>query len=74
MPVNLDTKGLTCPLPILKTKKAMMRLDVDDILCVETTDPGSVKDFEVFCQTKGHQLIEATQKDNIFFFSIKKSS
>ena len=52
----------------------MMRLDDDDILCVETTDPGSVKDFEVFCQTKGHQLIEATQKDNIFFFSIKKSS
>ena len=74
MPTELDTKGLSCPLPILKVKKAMTRLEDNDILLVESTDPGSVKDFEVFCQTQGHQLLKSTHKNGIFIFHIRKIS
>ncbi|HIF58828.1 MAG TPA: sulfurtransferase TusA family protein [Rhodospirillales bacterium] len=74
MPIELDTKGLSCPLPILKVKKAMTRLEDNDILLVESTDPGSVKDFEVFCQTQGHQLLKSTQKNDLFIFHIRKIS
>tara|TARA_B110000438_G_C15732424_1_gene614818 strand:+ start:528 stop:752 length:225 start_codon:yes stop_codon:yes gene_type:complete len=74
MPIELDTKGLSCPLPILKVKKAMTRLEDNDILLVESTDPGSVKDFEVFCQTQGHKLLKSTQKNDIFIFHIRKIS
>jgi tRNA 2-thiouridine synthesizing protein A len=74
MPIELDTKGLSCPLPILKVKKAMTRLEDNDILLVESTDPGSVKDFEVFCQTQGHQLLKSTHTNNIFIFHIRKIS
>ena len=74
MPVELDTKGLNCPLPILKVKKAIMRLEVNDILSVESTDPGSVKDIEVFCRTRGHQLLESNRKDDVFIFHIQKNS
>ena len=74
MPVELDTKGLSCPLPILKVKKAMTRLDNNDILYVESTDPGSVKDFEVFCQTKGHELLKSINENDIFIFHIRKQS
>lgn len=74
MPIELDTKGLSCPLPILKVKKAKTRLEDNDILLVESTDPGSVKDFEVFCQTQGHQLLKSTQKNDLFIFHIRKIS
>lgn len=72
MKIELDTKGLTCPLPILKVKKAMTRLDNNDILRVECTDPNSVKDFEVFCQTKGHKLVKSIYQNDIFIFQIRK--
>lgn len=52
----------------------MTRLEDNDILLVESTDPGSVKDFEVFCQTQGHQLLKSTHKNNIFIFHIRKIS
>ena len=52
----------------------MTRLEDNDILLVESTDPGSVKDFEVFCQTQGHKLLKSTQKNDIFIFHIRKIS
>ena len=73
MPIELDTKGLSCPLPILKVKKAMTRLENNDILCVESTDPGSVKDFDVFCQTNGHDLLKSICENDIFIFHIRKN-
>jgi len=72
MLVGLDTKGLNCPLSILRAKKAILRLENDDILSVESTDPGSVKDVEVFCRTKGLQLLKSAHKDNVFIFRIRK--
>jgi|TARA_B100000315_G_scaffold260564_2_gene322988 tRNA 2-thiouridine synthesizing protein A len=74
MPVSLDTKGLNCPIPILKVKKALMRLESNDTLLVETTDPGSVIDFEVFCRAKGHKLVTNYEEDGVFKFEIRKST
>ena len=68
----LDTKGLNCPLPILKAKKAIHALASGATLQVLATDPGSVKDFEAFCRTTGHPLLESGQDDGVFNFLIQK--
>lgn len=70
---TLDTKGLNCPLPILKAKKAIGGLDTGNVLEVLATDPGSVKDFEAFSRATGHDLVESTQDDGIFRFLIRKN-
>ena len=70
---TLDAKGLNCPLPVLKAKKAMGGLDAGEILEVMATDPGSVKDFESFCEATGHELIESSDTDGVYTFMIKKS-
>ena len=54
----LDAKGLKCPLPVLKARKAMRSLAVGDLLEVHATDPSSQQDFPNFCQTTGHELLE----------------
>ena len=58
---TLDAKGLNCPLPILKAKKALNTVDADGTLEVLSTDPGSVADFEAFCRTTGHTLVEQSE-------------
>ncbi|MDP7601872.1 MAG: sulfurtransferase TusA family protein [Rhodospirillales bacterium] len=74
MPVRLDTKGLNCPIPILRVKKALMRLELNDTLLVETTDPGSVIDLKVFCRAKGHELMSNSEENGVFKFEIRKST
>ena len=69
----LDAKGLNCPLPILKAKKAINTLETGNTLQVLATDPGSVKDFEAFCRSTGHQLLESGEDSGTFNFLIKKS-
>ena len=69
----LDAKNLNCPLPILKAKKAINNLASGGTLQVLATDPGSVKDFEAFCRTTGHQLLESGEDDGVFNFLIKKA-
>jgi tRNA 2-thiouridine synthesizing protein A len=69
----LDTKGMKCPLPVLKARKALKALDVGEVLIVEATDPGSLQDFRSFCETTGHELLVAGQSDSIFTFYIKKN-
>lgn len=69
----LDTKGLNCPLPILKTKKAIQALPAGETLEVHATDPGSVKDMEAFCRSTGNQLLSSTDEGGVFKFQIKKS-
>ena len=54
----LDAKGLNCPLPILKAKKAIMEVPKDGTLEVLSTDPGSVADFQAFCRTTGNTMVE----------------
>jgi TusA-related sulfurtransferase len=55
---EIDTRGLNCPLPILKAKKALSELVSGDILKVLATDPGSMRDFKMFAKQTGNELIE----------------
>jgi tRNA 2-thiouridine synthesizing protein A len=70
----LDVKGLNCPLPILRAKKALKDVPSGGTLQVLATDPGSVKDFEAFCRTTGNELMESTTEGNVFSFTIKRMS
>jgi tRNA 2-thiouridine synthesizing protein A len=71
---TLDAKGLNCPLPILKAKKALATLPPGGTLEVLSTDPGAVKDFEAFARTTGHELIESTTEGNVFRFVLKRKA
>lgn len=62
---TLDTRGLACPLPILKAKKAIGELPVGGTLEVLATDPGARDDFATFCQTAGHVLLEDSETDGV---------
>lgn len=68
----LDAKGLNCPLPILKAKKALKDMTEGQVLEVLSTDPGSVADFQAFCRTTGNELIEHKEEDGIYIFQIGK--
>ena len=70
----LDTKGLNCPLPVLRVKKAMKDVPANGVLQVLATDPGTPKDFEAFCRATGHQLIDWKEENGVFVFNIKKSA
>ena len=69
----LDTSGLSCPIPILKTKKALAALQPGATLAVIATDPAAPKDIEAFCRATGHTLIEKSERDNRFFFVIERA-
>ena len=71
---TLDTKGLSCPLPILKTKKALGEVAKGGTLEVLATDPGSVADFEAFCETTGNQLVEHDEKGGVYRFLIQRTA
>ena len=68
----LDVKGLNCPLPILRTKKALKDVAVESTLTVIATDPGSVKDMEVFCRQTGNELLSWKDDAGTFTFTIKR--
>lgn len=68
----LDTKGLNCPLPILKAKKALQGLQLGQVLEILATDPGSVADFQAFCRQTGNELVESSQDQNVYKFHIKR--
>ena len=70
---ELDAAGLECPLPILRTKKALTPMSCGEVLHVIATDPGSVRDFKLFCKHTGHELLENHEDDGRFYFLIKKS-
>lgn len=70
---TLDTKGLNCPLPVLKARRAMRDLDAGDVLTVLATDPASYIDFRHFCDTTGHELVEANEDEaeGVFTYVIR---
>jgi tRNA 2-thiouridine synthesizing protein A len=74
MPTKLDTKGLNCPLPILRAKKAIKDIPVGDTLEIEATDPGSVKDFDAFCRQTGNELVSSKDSGGVYQFVIKRKS
>ena len=67
----LDAKGLSCPLPILRAKKAMKALPTGDTLEIQATDPGAVADFQAFCRTTGNELLEHHMDGKTFVFTIR---
>ena len=71
---TLDTKGLNCPLPILKAKKAMKDVPSGGTLEVLTTDPGAVDDFSAFCKATGHTLVSKSETDGVFAFVLKNTA
>ena len=68
----LDAKGLNCPLPILKAKKALKSVAAGGTLEILSTDAGSVADFAAFCRTTGNELVEQAEQDGIYTFLIRK--
>jgi len=71
---TLDAKGLNCPLPILKAKKALKDVPPGGTLEVLATDPGSVADFQAFCRQTGNELLEHTTEADVFRFIIKHTA
>jgi tRNA 2-thiouridine synthesizing protein A len=69
---ELDARGLSCPLPILKTKKSLNELASGQVLKIVATDPGAVKDFDAFANQTGHALLSSTVEDKNFIFYLKK--
>jgi tRNA 2-thiouridine synthesizing protein A len=69
----LDACGLNCPLPILKTKKAINKMEIGHVLEVLSTDAGSVKDLEAFCNQTGNILISTVEDDGKYTFIIEKA-
>lgn len=70
---TLDARGLNCPLPILRTKKAISALASGEILEVTATDPGSVKDLDSFCSQTGNEMLSSKEADGGFVFRIRKA-
>ena len=71
--LELDVKGLNCPMPLLKAKKALNSLPVSAKLRVYATDPGSVRDFEVFSRQSGHTLLESNEVDGVYSYLLQKT-
>jgi tRNA 2-thiouridine synthesizing protein A len=69
---ELDVKGLNCPLPILRTKKALADMDAGQVLRVLATDPGSLKDFPAFARQTGNELLGQKEENRVFEFYIKR--
>ncbi|SMF60677.1 tRNA 2-thiouridine synthesizing protein A [Tistlia consotensis] len=70
---RLDARGLKCPLPVLKARKALKPLAPGETLLVEATDPSAVRDFASFCETTGHELVESAQDGELYRFVIRKT-
>ena len=69
---ELDTRGLNCPLPILKAKKALADLTSGQVLKVVATDPGSVRDFQAFARQTGNELVEQSTSGDEFIHFLRR--
>jgi tRNA 2-thiouridine synthesizing protein A len=68
----LDTRGLKCPLPVLRARKAIQSVAPGEMLRVLATDPAAVRDFQAFCEATGHELVGHTQQAGEFTFLLRK--
>ncbi|WP_300453731.1 sulfurtransferase TusA family protein [Accumulibacter sp.] len=69
---ELDVKGLNCPLPILRTKKALSEMTSGQVLHVLATDPGSLKDFQAFARQTGNELLSSAEVESVFEYYLKR--
>lgn len=71
--IELDLCDLKCPMPLLKTKQALNRMQSGQTVQVLATDPGSMRDFQVFAEQSGHLLLKKQQVDGKFLYLLQKS-
>ena len=69
---ELDVRGLDCPLPILRTRRELVRLAPGDVLRVEATDPHAVVDFLAFTEKTAHRMIRHWEEDGVYIFLLEK--
>lgn len=69
---EIDTRGLNCPLPILKAKKALADMNSGDILKVLATDPGSMRDFQAFARQTGNELLEQAASNDEYVHYLRR--
>ncbi|SDV50128.1 TusA-related sulfurtransferase [Chitinasiproducens palmae] len=69
---EVDARGLNCPLPILRAKKALADMDSGQVLRVLATDPGSQRDFAAFAKQTGNQIVESSVEDKVFVFLMRR--
>jgi tRNA 2-thiouridine synthesizing protein A len=69
---EIDARGLNCPLPILRTKKALNDMTSGQTIRVKATDPASVRDFQAFARQTGNALVEQGEADGAFWFVLKR--
>ena len=71
---ELDARGINCPLPIIRARKTIDSMEGGQLLRIVATDPGSVKDFEAFCQQTKNELVESNEADGEYLFLIRKTA
>jgi TusA-related sulfurtransferase len=71
--LHLDCKGLNCPLPIIKTKKAIEKLNLGQVLEMISTDPGSKPDMIAWSKSTGHELLDTKEEPGLFMFYVRKA-
>lgn len=69
---EVDARGLNCPLPILRTKKALNDMQSGQLVHILATDPASVRDFQAFARQTGNELVEHGEKDGSFYFLLRR--
>ena len=69
---RVDARGLSCPMPIVKTAQAMKTIPSGGLLEVLATDPGSVKDFAAWSRTTGNELVEQSVDDGVYRFVLRR--
>ncbi|WP_300304776.1 sulfurtransferase TusA family protein [Ferrovibrio sp.] len=70
----LDVKGLNCPLPVLRAKKAMKTVAKGDVLTVEATDPNTMRDMAALCEASGFTLLSSEEQNGVFVFRIQQAA
>lgn len=71
---ELNVKGLTCPMPLLKAKKTLNDMEAGKVLRVLATDPGSERDFEVFARQSGNTLLDSSQSEGVYCYHLRKKN
>ena len=69
--LELDLKGMSCPLPLLKAKQAMSKMQSGEVIRVTATDPGSVRDFASFAKISGHTLLASEEAEGVFIHTLQ---
>jgi tRNA 2-thiouridine synthesizing protein A len=72
--VFLDCRGMVCPMPLVKTRQALMVVEPGATVCVLATDPASMADFTSFCEATGHKLLKADHEEPVYVYVVEKAA